>query len=390
MLAVTNGKVYTVTSGTFDQGTVLIEKGIIRQVGPAGEVKIPPGADIIDARGGPVTPGFIDAHSHLGLAEEGVGWEGSDVNELTDPVTPHLRAIDAINPEERGLRDAVEGGITAAWAAPGSGNVIGGQGVTIRTLGRTVEEMVLRGPWGLKVAFGENPKRVYGERKKSPATRMATAGILREWLVKGLNYLEKLDREPTDSEKPPERDLKLEAIARVLKREMPLRAHAHRADDIMTALRIAREFGVDLVIEHCTEGHKLASELAEAGVPVVIGPSLTSRSKVELKDRTLKTPGILARAGVKVALMTDHPVIPVHFLPLCAGLAVREGMEEEEALRAVTINAAEILGISDWLGSLEPGKEADVVVFDGHPFELRTRVRYTIMRGKVVYERGED
>ncbi len=388
MLAIRGGKVLTVTQGTVDEGTVLIEDGKIKAVGR--DLEVPADAEVIDAGGKYVLPGFIDAHAHVAIWEEGHGWEGNDVNELTDPVTPHLRAVDAINPADEGLRDALSAGVTAIWSAPGSGNVIGGQGVVVRTAGRTVEEMVVKEPAGVKAAFGENPKRVYTERKKMPTTRMGIAAVMRTALVKAQNYMAKLERAGDDPEKRPERDLAMEALVKVLRREMPLRTHAHRADDILTALRIADEFGIDMTIEHCTEGHKIADILAEKGVKVVVGPTITARVKVELKDRTLKTPAVLARAGVQVSLMTDHPVIPIQYLPLIAGLAVREGMPEEEALRAITINAADICGVADRLGSLEAGKDADLVIYDGHPFETRSRALMTFVRGRLVYEyRGE-
>lgn len=387
MLAIINAKILTITRGIIEKGTVLLDGSKIARVG--AEVEVPAEAQITDVAGKIVTPGLIDAHCHAGIWEEGFGWEGDDVNEMTDPVTPHVRAIDAINPEEQGLRDAVEGGITAIWSAPGSGNVIGGEGVTLKThgRGRTVDRMVIKDFSGLKAATGENPKRVYSEQKKMPSTRMGIAAILRDTLVKAQNYLAKIEKGKVDPDKAPERDLKLEAVARVLKREIPLRVHAHRADDIMTAIRIAEEFGIRITIEHCTEGYKIAGELARRNIPAVVGPSLTARVKVELRDRSLATAGKLARAGVKVALMTDHPVIPINLLPLCAALAVREGMPEEEALKAVTINSAEIIGAADRIGSIEPGKDADLVIWSGHPFDLRSRAEKTIVDGEVVYSR---
>jgi imidazolonepropionase-like amidohydrolase len=386
MLTIKGAKIYTITKGVIDKGTVLIDGVKIIKVG--ARVGLPEKCEVIDAAGKVVTPGLIDAHAHVSIWEEGFGWEGNDVNELTDPVTAQVRAIDAINPEDQGLTDAVQGGVTAVWSAPGSGNVIGGEGITMRTYGKTVDDMALRSPYGLKAAFGENPKRVYSAQKKMPSTRMGTAAVLREALTKAQNYLAKQEKAKTDPDKAPDRDLKMEALARVLRREYPLRTHAHRADDILTALRIAEEFNIIMTIEHCTEGHKIADLLAEKGIACVVGPSLTSRSKVELRGRNLKTPGVLAKAGVKVALMTDHPVIPVQYLTLAAGLAIREGMDEEAAMRAVTINAAEICGVGERLGSIEEGKEADLVVWTGHPFELKAKVAATIIGGKVVYKAG--
>lgn len=380
MFAIINGKIFTPDPV---KGIVLIKEGKIAAV---GQLEVPEGAEIIDAKGKWVVPGFIDAHTHLGVCEETYRIEGDDTNEMTDPVTPHVRALDAINPEDEGLRDAVRGGITTVFAGPGSGNVIGGTGLVMKTIGKVVDKMVVREPAGLKVAFGENPKRMYGDEKKMPMTRMGTAALLRESLVKAQNYLEALKRGEQDPSELPERDLKMEALVMVLKKEIPMRAHAHRADDIMTAVRIAREFGINLVIEHCTEGHKIAEELVEAGVPAVVGPSLSNRAKIELKDITFKTPGVLAKAGVQVALMTDHPVIPVQYLPICAGLAVREGMSQEDALKALTINPAKILGVDHRLGSLEPGKDADVVIWSGNPLEVMSKPEMVIMDGKVVFK----
>ncbi len=384
MLAVTNGRLFTVAGGIIEGGQVLLEGGKIAAIGVG--LQIPRGARVIDAGGRIVTPGFIDAHCHVGIAEEGIGWEGDDVNEMTDPITADARAIDGINPEDQGFRDAVEAGVTAIWVAPGSGNVIGGEGATVKThgRGRTIDQMVLLAPSGLKAATGENPKRIYRDQKKMPSTRMGTAALLRESLVKASNYLQKMAAEP---DKRPDRDLRLEAIGRVLRREIPLRCHAHRGDDILTAIRIAREFNIRVCIEHCTEGHRLAQELAALGIPAVVGPLLTARVKVELRDRTPATAGVLARAGVKVAIMTDHPVVPVNYLPLSAALAVRAGMEESEALRAITINAAEIAGVADRIGSLEVGKDGDLVIHSGHPFDLMSQVDYTIIDGEVVYSR---
>ncbi|NLI93838.1 MAG: amidohydrolase family protein [Peptococcaceae bacterium] len=339
---------------------------------------------IINATGKWVLPGFIDAHCHVGIGEEIYRYEGDDLNEMTDPLTPELRAIDGINPEDEGFRDARLGGITAAFTCPGSANVVGGTGVVVKTSGRIVEEMIVRDPAGLKIAFGENPKSVYGEQKKMPMTRMGTAALLRQAFVDALNYREKLEQGKNDPEKLPERDLGLETINLVLEKKIPLRAHAHRADDIMTAIRIAREFEVDLVLEHCTEGHKIADLLKEYGYPAVVGPSLINRSKVELKDKTFETPGILARAGVKVAIMTDHSVTPIEYLPLCAALAVRNGMNEEDALKAITLWPAEILGIDERLGSIEEGKDADIVVWEGKPLSLDAAPQVVLINGKIV------
>jgi len=385
MLAIINGKVNTMTGKVFDGGTVLIKDGKIQEVGQ--EIAVPEEAKIIDAKGKYVFPGFIDAHSHVGIFEEAVGEIGEEGNEWTDPVTPQLRAIDAINPADKAFEDAAMGGITCVFTGPGSANVIGGQSVVMKTYGKIIDEMVVKAPAGLKVAFGENPKRVYGEQKKMPATRMATAALLREALINAQNYKAKRDKCRDNPMEIFERDLKMEILCDVLDKKLPLRAHAHRADDIMTAIRIAKEFDLDIVIEHCTEGHLIAEELAKLNVPAIVGPSLSNRSKVELKNLSFKTPGILTEKGVKVAIMTDHPVIPIQYLPVCAALAVREGMKEEDALSAITIKAAEILGISDRVGSLEKGKDADVVIWSGHPLNIMSKPYCVIIDGKIVYER---
>ncbi|OLN32520.1 hypothetical protein DSOL_1558 [Desulfosporosinus metallidurans] len=382
-LFIKNGTIKTMAGREF-VGGVLIEGTKITALGETLDIDVPADALVIDAVGCLVLPGFIDAHCHVGIGEEIYRWEGEDFNEMTDPVTPDMRAIDGINPEDEGFRDARLGGVTAVFTGPGSANVIGGTGVVMKTAGKIVDKMIVRDPAGLKVAFGENPKSVYGEQKKMPMTRMGTAALLRQALVDAQVYRDKLEEGKTDPDKIPERDLGLETLVRVINHEIPLRAHAHRADDIMTAIRIAQEFEVDLVIEHCTEGHKIAEELAELGYPAVVGPLLTNRAKIELKDKSFKTPGILAKAGVKVAIMTDHSVTPIEQLPLCAALACKAGMDMEDALKAITINPAEILGVSERIGSLEVGKDADIVIWSEHPFVITARPLYVIIDGKIV------
>jgi imidazolonepropionase-like amidohydrolase len=378
-----NGQIQTMAGDKFT-GDLLVEGTKITALGETLNVDDPADLIVIDAKGNIVLPGFIDAHCHLGIGEEIYRWEGEDYNEMTEPVTPEMRAIDGINPEDEGFRDARLAGITAVFTVPGSANVIGGTGVVMKTAGIIVDKMIVRDPAGLKVAFGENPKMVYGEQKKMPMTRMGTAALLRQALVDAQTYKDKMEQGKSDPDKLPERDLGLEVLVKVLDREIPLRAHAHRADDIMTAIRIAQEFNVDLVIEHCTEGHKIAEELAELGYPAVVGPLLANRSKVELKDKSFQTPGVLAKAGVKVAIMTDHSVIPIEQLPLCAALACKAGMDREDALRAITINAAEILGVSERIGSLEVGKDADIVIWSEHPFNIAARPLCVIINGDIV------
>ncbi|MHB0885393.1 MAG: amidohydrolase [Bacillota bacterium] len=391
MLAITNGKILTITKGTIDKGTVLIDdKGKIAAVG--ADVEVPKGAKVINARGKWVTPGLIDAHSHVAIFGEPMIWAHDDGNEMTDPNTAQLRAVDAINPEDPAIPDARSAGFTTLYTGPGSANVIGGTGIAIKLRGRTIEEMAIPGTEGMKMALGENPKNVYGQmQKKYPATRMGNAAVLRESLVKAQNYLKNIERAKAEAaekkEKPklPDRDLKMEALGKVLRREMKARIHCHRADDIMTAVRIAEEFNLDYVIEHCTEGYKIADYLGKKKVRATIGPLFLERFKMELRDITLKNPGICAKAGVKVALQADT-FSGTRFLPIHVGTIIREGMDEEEAFRAVTINSAEILGLQKRLGSIEKGKDGDIAIFDGHPFSNFTNCLYTIIDGEVVYE----
>jgi imidazolonepropionase-like amidohydrolase len=394
MLLIKNGKILTMTGINYDNGYILVDEGKIVKVGDdfrqlKNDASLNDGIQIIDAKQRYVLPGFIDAHCHIGLWEDAVGFEGEDGNEMTDPITPQLRAIDGIYHADRAFEEARESGVTTVVTGPGSANVIGGQFAALKTYGRRIEEMLIKEPVAMKVAFGENPKTVYNEKRQAPMTRMATAALLRESLMRAKEYKQLLEEYEDDKENcdKPDYDIKMEALVKVLNREIPLKAHAHRADDILTAIRIAKEFDLDITIEHCTEGYLIKDVLCEEGVSVILGPLLTDRSKIELRNQSLKAPGILSGAGVKVAIMTDHPCVPVQYLSLCAALAVKEGMDEEEALKAITINASEITGISDRVGSLEAGKDADIVIFDGHPFELKSKVMTTIINGKVVYER---
>jgi imidazolonepropionase-like amidohydrolase len=384
--AIVGGYVVPVTGEPMPDATVLIRNGRIEAVGPG--LVVPDGARIVDAGGGWVLPGFIEAHGHVGVHEEGEGWAGADSNELTEPVTAQVRALDAINPADLGFRDAVSGGVLAVNVNPGSGNPIGGQTAALKCWGRTVDEMLLRAPAGMKSALGENPKRVYGERKQAPSTRLGTAAVIRGALVDAANYLARLDAEQRKSEadrKPVDRDLKLEALGLVLRREIPWRQHCHRADDIATALRLAEEFGYELVIDHGTEAHLLADVLAAKDIPVIIGPLFTSRSKVELRNRSLANPGRLAAAGVTIAITTDHPVVPINFLAHQAALSVKHGLDRDTALRALTINPARIVGIDDRLGSIEPGKDADLVIWSGDPLDVLSRVEHALIDGEEIY-----
>ncbi len=384
MIFIKNGKIYTMAGEVIENGSILIKNGKIQEV---GKNIIPPlDAKTIDAEGRMVLPGFIDAHCHLGMFEEGIGFEGSDGNESVDPVTPELRAIDGINPMDISFREAYEGGVTTAITGPGSANVIGGTFAAIKTYGTRIDNMIIKEPVAMKIAFGENPKRVYNGQNKSPITRMATASILRENLFKAKAYLDKKEK-AEDESKMPEFNMKLEALIPVLKKEIPLKAHAHRADDIYTSIRIAKEFDVEITLDHCTEGHLIVDELAKEGKSAIVGPTLGNRSKFELQNKSFDTPKILIEGGVKVAITTDSPVIPLQHLSLCAGLAHKAGLDEMEALKAITINPAEIIGLDDRLGSIEVGKDADIVIFDGNPIKDVDHQTYmTIIDGKIVYE----
>ncbi len=382
MLLIKNATVYTVTAGVLENADVLVEKGKIKGVGRGLSAK--KAAQVIDAGGAFVFPGFIDAHCHIGMWEESMGFEGSDGNEATDPVTPHLRAIDAINPMDEAFDNALGGGVTTIATGPGSANVVGGFFCVMKTAGHRVDDMVIDPAYAMKCAFGENPKRVYNGKNMTPSTRMGTASKLRELLYKAAEYQRKIKAAKKDESKLPAYDMKLEAMLPVMEKKIPLKAHAHRADDIFTAIRIAKEFGVHLTLEHCTEGHLIAEDLAKEGYPAVVGPSFGNKSKIELSNKSFETVGVLDRAGVKVAIMTDAPVIPIENLVTCAALAHRAGMAEEAAIRAITINAAEILKIADRVGSIEPGKDADLVIWDRHPFDLQAKALYTIVDGKIA------
>ncbi len=381
LTAFTGGRVVPIDGPVVDGGTVLVRAGRIEAVG-AG-VAVPDGAEVVDCAGRWVLPGFLDAHVHLGVHEEGEGRDGNDTGELTDPSTPQVRALDAVNPADVGFADALAAGVLAVNVNPGSGNAIGGQTVALRCWGRTVEEMLLRAPSGMKSALGENPKRTYGDKGRLPSTRLGTAAVIRAALAAAADYDAK--RRLDDEGRRPDRDLGLEALAMVLRREIPWRQHCHRADDIATALRLAKEFGYDLVLDHGTEAHLLADVIAERGVPVLIGPLMTSRSKVELRQRSLRNPGLLAAAGVEISIVTDHPVVPVNFLVLQAILAVKEGLDPEVALRSLTLHPARVMGVLDRLGSLTAGKDADIVVWSGDPLDIRSRVLAAWVAGRLAF-----
>lgn len=358
---------------------ILIEDGKISRIAPGIDY---PGAEVLDVQGMDAYAGFIDAHSHLGLAGYGIGYEGTDYNEMNDIVTPHLRGIDGFKPMQPSLEHASRAGVTTVCVGPGSANVLGGTFFAVKTVGRCVDDMIVKDPIAMKCAFGENPKRCY--RDKCDTSRMTTAAKLREMLFKAREYERKIVAAGDDESKKPAFDMKLEALRSVIRGELPLKAHAHATEDIFTAIRIAKEFGVKLTLEHVTEGHLIVEELAKAGYPCAVGPSLGDASKWELRNMSFTTPGILARAGIQVSIITDADVIPQEYLPLCAGLAVKSGMDPFDALQAITINPAKHAGIADRVGSLEVGKDADIVITNGSPFEVSTSVCAVFVNGRNI------
>ena len=382
MLLIKNGHIKTMAGSELENGAVLIgDDGKIAQVGET--IDIPEGCTVIDAQGHLVTPGLVEAHCHIGLHNEAVGWEGMDYNEGVDPVTPQMRAIDSIWPMDEAFELARRGGVTTCCTGPGSANVLGGTFVAIKTFGKRVDDMIVKDPIAMKCAFGENPKRFYGRQaKKAPFTRMGTAAILRETLFKAKQYQEELD-----GGKEPKFDMKLHAMLPVMRGQIPLKAHAHRSDDIFTSIRIAKEFGLGLTLDHCTDGACVAEELALEGYPAFVGPSLGSKTKIELQSKSFEAPGVLHKAGVKVSIITDAPVIPQQYLPMCAGQAVRAGLPMEEGWKAITINPAESIGIADRVGSLEPGKDGDMVIWSDDPLvNVGACALVTVIQGRVVHQ----
>ncbi len=380
MLCIKNGTVHDGVHREGFQADILVEDGKIKAIGE--KLEIPGDAEVVDAAGLQVYPGFVEAHGHIGLDGSGIGYEGMDYNELNDIISPQMRGIDGVKPLDPALPKAAAAGVTCVCVGPGSANVLGGTFTTIKTVGRRVDDMVVRDGVAMKCAFGENPTRVYRDKKDS--SRMTTAALLRETLFKAREYMEKKEAAGDDVSKRPAFDMKLEALLPVMRREIPLKAHAHATEDLFTALRIAREFDLKITLEHVTEGHLIVDELVEENVPLAVGPTLGSASKFELRNKSWTTPGVLAAAGCQVSIITDSPVIPQEYLPLCAGLAVQAGMDPFAALQAITINPARHAGIADRIGSLEAGKDADIVVTDGCPFEVSTKVKHVFIDGKAV------
>ena len=382
----TGATVMTGTGKILESAVVAFRGRRILEV--SDRMDIPAGADVTELSGLVVTPGFIDAHVHMGLCGEGFPAEMDDTNDMNDPVAPQLRAIDALYPDDEAFPEALSGGVTCAQTLPGSGNVIGGQGVIVKTKPDVTERMVVRAPSCLKAALGENPIRVYTPKGKLPGTRMGSAFLLRDAFVRAHNYIGK-HIASVKKDEPGERDLGMEAITLVIEDGLPLSVHCHRSDEIQTAVRIADEFGITYTIEHCTEGHLIADWLAEKRARVTVGPSLTAKVKIELRNKTWDTPRKLWEKGVHFCVITDHPVVPIEHLNVCASLAVKAGLPPEEALKAVTLYAAEHLNIQDRVGSLEPGKDADMAVWDGDPLDARSKVVRTFINGEMVYDRGD-
>lgn len=388
MILIKDGILLMMTEPFYQKGSILIKNGKIEAIGEV--IPVDKDVEVIDATDCWVMPGIIEAHCHIGIVEEKKGTEGDDCNELTDPITPYLKALDAINPMDAAFDDAVRAGITSAMVGPGSGNVVGGQFVFMKTKGsRVIDELVIKDPAAMKVAFGENPKLFYADKQKMPATRMATAALLREALFNAKQYQSEKSMAQSKGDYFKE-DFRLEPWLPILNEEIPLKAHVHRADDILTAIRIAKAYGAQLTLDHCTEGHLIAEQIARSGFPAIVGPSLTSRNKIEIQNMDFKTAGILHHAGVKVAITTDHPVVPIYHLPKCAGMAAHAGLGIEEGLRAITLNAAKICGVDQRVGSLEIGKDADIAIFTGNPMEIFTKTLYTLIDGEIAYTSKKD
>ena len=378
-----NAKIYTMEDKVIENGYIVFNEKI-EEIGDMADFD---GRDAVDLEGDYVFPGFIDAHTHLGMFEDSLGYEGDDGNEETDPITPHLLAVDAINPMDNYFKEACNSGITTVATGPGSANPISGSFVAMKTAGNIIDDMLIKKSVAMKFSFGENPKTVYRGKDRQPATRMATAALIREQLKKALDYKEDLDNFNKDNEEyeKPEYDIKCESLLPLLNKEIPMKAHAHRADDIMTAIRIAKEFDINLTLEHATEAHLIAERIKKEGVLCNLGPTLSDRSKPELKNMTFEAYGILEKAGIPVSIITDHPETPINYLPLCATLAVKHGMSEMGALKAITINPANALGISDKVGSLKVGKDADIAVFDKNPLDIFSKTKFVFVNGEKVY-----
>ncbi len=375
MLLIVNGLLHTMESDIPLRADILVDKGKIIKIGK----KIVPeeGMEVLDAENLNVYPGFIDAHSHIGIAEDKISSQNDTSNENTNPITPTIRAIDCINPMDNAFHNAIAAGITGVMAGPGSSNAVGGQFAFIKTHGRCIDDMAVLAPAAIKIAFGENPMNCYGLNGNMPSSRMGIASLIRQELFRARQYF---SQNQSGNE-----DFTLECYRELFEKKIPLKAHAHRTDDILTAIRIAEEFDLKLTIDHCTEGHLIAEEIAKSGYPAIVGPSLASRNKNEVSQSDFKTAGILHNAGIRIAITTDHPVSRIQYLPLCAGIAAKEGLGETAALRAITIDAARICGVDHKTGSLKEGKDADIVIFEGNPLEINSCVKATVINGEIVW-----
>lgn len=381
-----NARIFTMNDSDtiIENGYIRVENGKIAEVGSMSDY-ISNDSEVIDVEGANAYPGFIDGHTHLGMFEDGLCFEGDDGNESTDPITPQLRAIDAINPLDHCFSEALEGGVTTVLTGPGSANPIAGQIAAVKTYGRCIDKMIVSAPAAMKFALGENPKSVYNDKSQMPVTRMATAALIRETLYKAKHYMEDKAKAKADDElDEPEYDAKCEALIPVLERKIPAHFHAHRADDIFTAIRIAKEFKLDLVLVHATEGYMILDELKEENIPVLAGPYMTDRSKPELKNLSRAATGLMSQSGIETAIITDHPETPIQFLPLTAAVAVREGMDEYAAIRAITSTAAKICRIYDRVGSIEVGKDADIVLLESSPLDIMKKPKAVIAGGKLI------
>ncbi|MDF2951921.1 MAG: amidohydrolase [Anaerocolumna sp.] len=389
MILIKNGRILSMVGPVLEHGDILIENNIIKAIGKNLNSHISEQDEIIDATNLWVMPGIIDAHCHIGISEEKKGAEGEDSNEMTSPITPYLRAIDAINPMDPAFHNAIQAGITSVMVGPGSTNIVGGQFVFMKTHGRVIDKMTVLAPAAIKISFGENPKNTYKELNQPPTSRMAIAALLREELFKAKKY--KTQKENALSRKEDfEIDFRLEPWIPVLNREIAVKAHVHRTDDIITAIRIAKEFDLRMTLDHCTEGHIIAEEIKESGFQAILGPDLACRNKLEVKNADFKTAGVLKKQGVLVAIMSDHPITLIQYLPIYAGLAAKKGLGIEEGLKAITINPAIICGVSDRVGSLEPGKDADIAIFSGNPMDIFSETMYTIINGEIIYRLSDD
>lgn len=408
MLLIRRGTVYTMEGPVYEKGYVLCKENKIVEVGEdfskSKYASREEDMEVIDATDCMVMPGILEAHCHVGITEEQKGLEGDDCNEGTNPITPQLRAIDAINPMDAAFKNAMEAGITGLMVGPGSSNVVGGQFAFVKTHGRCIDDMLVKTPTAMKVAFGENPKKTYGGQGNIPSTRMAIAAMLREELSKAKEYaISRGELEDTAAKENVgdacvgesktdalQVDFCLEPWIPVLKGEIPLKAHVHRTDDILTAIRIGKEFELNVTLDHCSEGHLIIEEIKKSGYAAIVGPAMTSRNKIEVRNVDFKTPGELQKAGITVAITTDHPVTLIQYLPICAGMAVKKGMDYMEALKAITINPAKICGVADRVGSLKEGKDSDIAIFDGNPLEVATQNLYTIIDGQVVWDKNSS